>query len=69
MDEELGMAAVGPTPAKHSTYWSILVAVGLVASAAGLIAPQWIPADKAMPRTTSRASDDLAYTPPTWPER
>jgi flagellar biogenesis protein FliO len=68
------MMAVPAAP-KRST--AILVAIGLIASVIGLVAPQMLPADKASPPTspsapgapgTAHDAKDLSYVPPTWPE-
>ena len=55
-------------PAKRST--AILVAIGLIASLAGLLIPQMLPGDKADAAPTASVHDmkDLTYVPPTWPE-
>lgn len=67
------MTAAVPSPTRRPNYWTMLVAVGVVAVTAGMLLPQWLPneAPAAEPRTKrveTRKGGELEYTPPTWPE-
>jgi flagellar biogenesis protein FliO len=59
-------AATATATAKRSTV--VLVAIGLIASLAGLLIPQMLPGDRATAAPAVRDAKDLTYVPPTWPE-
>jgi flagellar biogenesis protein FliO len=68
----MATAAVGTAKTVRSPYWGLLALIGLMATVAGLVMPQFLPADgppaanKENESTTEPA--DLRYVPPQMPE-
>lgn len=66
------MTAAVPGTTRRPNYWTMLVAVGVVAVTAGLLLPQMLPGEAPaatpQPKVEPRKGGDLDYAPPTWPE-
>lgn len=66
-------SVAAPPRAGRPSYWAALAIVGMLATAAGVVAPQLLPgasesAARVAPTTSTSTSSELQYAPPAWPE-